>query len=139
MAKKGSTTQALAQLALKPWLLFPALHLLTTFVTAWQSKHCARIVITRGASMTEEFVRTYLQSLDVVATSGVEPAPGVSVTLIRTRKQIRWPQFNSAMALALQVYNARNERKMVHDRSCLCVIPYNDTLVGLYWIDKGSV
>ena len=84
-----------------------------------QGKNNTRIVVTTGAPLTEEFVRTcLLLSLDVVAVSGVEFTPGVRFTLVRSKKQIRCLRFNSAMALALQAYNARHETKMVLDRCC---------------------
>ena len=78
--------------------------------------------------MTEEFFRTcLLHSLDVVAASGVEYTPGVRFTLVRSKKQVRCLRFDSAMALALQVYNAGNERKMVLDRLSLTRIACPET------------
>ena len=76
-----------------------------------------RIVVTSGAPLTEEFVQNFLlHSLDVVAASGVEYTPGVRFTLFRSKKQVRCLRFSSAMAEALQAFNARHETKMVLDR-----------------------
>jgi len=91
-----------------------------------------RIVVTSGAPLTEEFVQNFLlHSLDVVAASGVEYTPGVRFTLFRSKKQVRCLRFSSAMAEALQAFNARHETKMVLDRCRAFERPARDLAVLL--------